>query len=162
MFIYKIWKENCDDFYIGSTKDFHKRKIKHKHTCNNPKAPEYNYKIYQHIRANGGWGSWTMDIIEECETRDREIELIKEMKPSLNSTHYNFDKKKWTEENADRLKEWVKKYREKNADKIKKKHSCECGGIYLWSNKARHIKSKKHQKFIHLHLHSPTKETSLA
>tara|TARA_R110000824_G_scaffold242997_1_gene431646 strand:- start:294 stop:863 length:570 start_codon:yes stop_codon:yes gene_type:complete len=122
MFIYKIWKEDCDECYIGSTVDFAHRKRTHKHSCNNPKSQEYTFKIYSHIRANGGWCSWNMDIIEECETRDREIELIKEMKPSLNTVHYEYDYKEWGKEyrkiNADRIKEWHKEHYKKNADRI--------------------------------------------
>ena len=155
MFIYKIWKEDCDECYIGSTVDFAHRKRTHKHSCNNPKSQEYTFKIYSHIRANGGWCSWNMDIIEECETRDREIELIKELKPSLNTFTYDFDGK-----------EWWKNYNEKNFEKIKlnknKKHSCECGGKYTQHHKSRHFRTQRHQNFIHHHLHSPTKETSLA
>ena len=154
MFIYKIWKEDDENFYIGSTKDFHKRKIDHKNNCKNPKLRVYTYKIYQHIRTNGGWGSWCMDIIEECEDRDREIELIKEMKPSLNTFTYDFDGK-----------EWWKKYNEKNFEKLKlhkgKKYSCECGGKYTWSHQARHFRTEKHQKFIQS-LHSPLPNTSPA
>tara|TARA_R110000772_G_scaffold246017_1_gene359645 strand:+ start:20 stop:517 length:498 start_codon:yes stop_codon:yes gene_type:complete len=127
MFIYKIWKEDCDDFYIGSTVDFRKRKWAHKAACTNPNCHGHHYNLYQHIRANGGWGSWSMDIIEECETQDREIEIIKEMKPSLNTNHYDFDKKeikptqkdKWYEKNSNRLKKKYKEYREENADRIK-------------------------------------------
>ena len=171
MFIYKIWKEDCEDFYIGSTVDFHNRKYGHKGNCNNPKELGYNCKIYQHIRANGGWDSWNMDIIEECEDRDREKEIIIEMKPSLNSIYYDFDRKeyqkKWWKENIDRLKEQKKKYRQENFDKIKekekkwreenadilkekrnKKYSCECGGKYTYIHRQRHFKSIKHQKYL--------------
>ena len=123
MYIYKIWKEEDENFYIGSTLDFNKRKSSHKHTCNNPELVSYNLKIYQHIRVNGGWDSWNMDIIEECEDICREIELIKEMKPSLNTIYYDYDYKKWGKEyrkiNADRINEYQKEYREENLDKTK-------------------------------------------
>tara|TARA_R110000772_G_scaffold262701_1_gene381855 strand:+ start:109 stop:759 length:651 start_codon:yes stop_codon:yes gene_type:complete len=121
-YIYKIWKECDENFYIGSTGDFHKRKWNHKSSCNNTSLPNHNCKIYSHIRANGGWDSWNMDIIEECETRDREIELIKEMKPSLNTVVYDFDEKKWREENVDRIKEQQKEYNKINADRLKEQH----------------------------------------
>tara|TARA_R110000782_G_scaffold76282_1_gene151824 strand:+ start:142 stop:600 length:459 start_codon:yes stop_codon:yes gene_type:complete len=147
MFIYKIWKEDCDDFYIGSTEDFHKRKLVHKSSCNNTNCIGYNYKIYSHIRANGGWDSWNMDIIEECETRDREIELIKEMKPSLNSMYYSptFNRKEWCKKYN---KNYRKEYYKINADRIKEKIKCECGGIWTLQHKARHMKSVKHQKYL--------------
>ena len=144
MFIYKIWKEGDENFYIGSTAGFADRKNCHKSKCNSTTHTRRNSKIYQHIRANGGWDSWNMDIIEECEDRCREKELIKEMKPSLNTYLYSipYDKeyqKNWWEENADRLKE-----------KQKKKYSCECGGKYTYIHRNRHFKSKKHQKYLSL------------
>tara|TARA_B110000967_G_scaffold185790_1_gene206374 strand:- start:39 stop:386 length:348 start_codon:yes stop_codon:yes gene_type:complete len=43
------------------------RSIKHKHTCNNSNSRKYNYKLYQFIRANGGWANWK--IIVEYETK---------------------------------------------------------------------------------------------
>tara|TARA_R110000796_G_C14275365_1_gene401844 strand:+ start:37 stop:531 length:495 start_codon:yes stop_codon:yes gene_type:complete len=161
MFIYKIWKEGDENFYIGSTVGFHKRKRDHKITCNNPNCRGHHLKIYSHIRANGGWDSWNIDIIEECETRDRETELIKEMKPSLNMHHRTDRKaymkkylKEYGESNKESIKEYLKKYHKDNADKIKeqlgKKCSCECGSGYTFGNRQRHFKSKKHQKYLSL------------
>ena len=151
MFIYKIWKEDCDDCYIGSTDDFRKRKILHKHSCNNINHRNHNFKIYTHIRANGGWDSWNKDIIEECEDRCREIELIKEMKPSLNTIYYDYSDtkeymKEWKKENPDRINEYRNKWREENLDKLKKKFNCECGGKYTYRDKAKHMKTQRHQK----------------
>tara|TARA_R110000772_G_scaffold240461_1_gene352694 strand:+ start:25 stop:519 length:495 start_codon:yes stop_codon:yes gene_type:complete len=161
MFIYKIWKKDDENFYIGSTGDFSYRKRTHKYSCNNPKAKGYNYKIYNHIRTNGGWDSWNMDIIEECETQDREIEIIKEMKPSLN-TQYRTDRKEYMrkymkeyyKENTDKGKATSRKWWEENADKInkekRKKCSCECGSEYNFGNRQRHLKSIKHKKYLSL------------
>jgi len=142
MFIYKIWKEGDENFYIGSTLGFRDRKNGHKSRCNNTTHTHHNFKIYQHIRANGGWDSWNMDIIEECEDRCREKEIIKELNPSLNTYIYpiSYDeeyKKKYREENADIIKE-----------KQKKKYSCECGGKYTYVHKLRHFKSIKHKKYL--------------
>lgn len=56
--------------------------------------------------------------------------------------------------NSDKIKERKKKYREDNTDKIKQimkqKFTCDCGGKYIYSTKARHFKSKKHQKYLNL------------
>ena len=38
--------------YIGSTKDFHKRKIQYKTAYKNPKQVNYNCKLYKYIRDN--------------------------------------------------------------------------------------------------------------
>tara|TARA_R110000803_G_scaffold16717_1_gene45873 strand:- start:43 stop:468 length:426 start_codon:yes stop_codon:yes gene_type:complete len=59
--------KNIKEFYIGSTKDLHKRRIKHKHRCNNSNSSKYNYKVYQFIRENGGWENW--QIVVEYETK---------------------------------------------------------------------------------------------
>jgi len=171
-FIYKIWKEDDENFYIGSTCDFRDRKRAHKGACNNPTYHGHHLKIYQHIRSNGGWCSWNMNIIEECETRDREIEIIKEMKPSLNTKHYEYQdikeyikeynknnadriserQKEYNKKNADKLKAYFKEYRKENADRIKemksKKFNCECGGKYTYSYKSSHMKTQRHQKYL--------------
>jgi len=84
----------------------------------------------------------------------------------------NKDKKKeydkeYSEENKEKIKEYKKEYRELNQEQIKqqkkeyykvnqqkikeknnKKFDCECGGKYTFSNKTRHLKSKKHLKYI--------------
>jgi hypothetical protein len=68
--VYCIYKIVCNDInitdcYVGSTLAFRKRKWEHKCTCNNETNKNYNSKIYQIIRANGGWENWRMVIIEE-------------------------------------------------------------------------------------------------
>ena len=63
-------------------------------------------------------------------------------------------KKDYYENNKEKLlekqKQYEKEYREKNKEKIlerrNQKCKCECGGKYTYSSKARHLKSKKHQK----------------
>ncbi len=61
-------------------------------------------------------------------------------------------KKEYREINKEHIKEHKKEYREKNKEEIKAKRSikcqCECGVIHRYSDKARHLKSKKHQDFI--------------
>ena len=50
-------------------------------------------------------------------------------------------------------------YKEEHKEEIKsrkiEKLTCECGVIYARTNKARHIKSKKHQDFISHHTDTP-------
>jgi hypothetical protein len=54
--------------------------------------------------------------------------------------------------NKDKLIEYMKQYREKNIDKLREKQrekfNCPCGGRYSRGDKSRHMKSKKHQKYI--------------
>lgn len=64
--IYKIVCNDASitDMYIGHTTDFRRRKNHHKSDCNNSNNKNYNYKIYQIIRANGGWDNWAIVQIE--------------------------------------------------------------------------------------------------
>jgi len=158
MSIYKIYKEGDDNFYIGSTKEFHKRKICHKAKCNIE-----NTKLYNYINENGGWDNFKMEVLEYClEYEEREKELIQTLKPSLNMRLYDFNRKeyiknynkKYNEKNKEEIKEKYKQYRqeyrEENKDKInewkKTEVVCECGAITSKSHIARHRKTKRHFK----------------
>ena len=57
--IYKIFckNENLKDLYVGHTTNFIQRKYQHKTSCNNNNV---KFKIYETIRANGGWNNWDM------------------------------------------------------------------------------------------------------
>jgi hypothetical protein len=89
-YIYKIFKPDTDFLYIGSTNKFCKRKASHKKNTYNRCKPSYHRLLYKTIRLNGGWDSWTMEIIEflEVETprdgRIRELFYISTMNPNLN------------------------------------------------------------------------------
>ena len=92
-YIYKITdSKNQEEFYIGSTKDISRRKSQHKkNTCNKSKK-SYWRKVYQYIRANGGWTSFEVTILEagNCEDsaymKQKEQEYINKLKPTLNSS----------------------------------------------------------------------------
>ena len=71
--------------------------------------------------------------------------------------------KKYYIENKDKLINQVKEYKKDNWESIKLKNKeykerhknelnaqfiCECGGIYTYNHKARHLKTAKHQKNI--------------
>jgi len=63
--------------YIGSIKDFQKRKIKHKSDCYNENLRTYNVQLYQFIRENNiNYDSITIEIIERCFFKTRSM-LIK-------------------------------------------------------------------------------------
>lgn len=91
--IYKLCSldQNIKDIYVGQTTDFNRRKSSHKQKCNNEKTKEHNFKVYQFIRANGGWDNWNMIQIEEypCNNRReadaRETYWMKELNSTLNS-----------------------------------------------------------------------------
>ena len=96
MATYYIYKICCEDdsiteFYVGSSKNVRDRKSKHKNACNKETTKGYNYKIYQTIRANGGWNNWRMVVIEEMPNTTKIGATIREefyrveLKASLNS-----------------------------------------------------------------------------
>ena len=91
---YIIYKISCLDeditfIYIGSTINYTRRKSGHKSKCNNENNKEYNYKLYQTIRNNGGWINWIMAPIEKLicskiEGKIREDYHMTEHKANLN------------------------------------------------------------------------------
>lgn len=86
--IYKITCKdaNIKDVYVGHTTNFVQRKYSHKQNCRNNKC-----KLYEVIRANGGWNNWKMEIINffECkdhyEARKKEQEYFISLNATLNS-----------------------------------------------------------------------------
>ena len=89
--IYKIFckDKSISDMYVGHTTSFIKRKYQHKLCCNNLNN---KLKIYDTIRANGGWDNWEMIQIANynCknseEARIKEQEHYEELEPTLNSS----------------------------------------------------------------------------
>ena len=90
--IYKIVSNdlNITDIYVGSTTDFTRRKNQHKSSCNNINSKNYNLKLYQFIRSNGGWNSFSMIEIEKCncsdgnEARAKERQWFEQLNAQLN------------------------------------------------------------------------------
>lgn len=121
-YIYTITCSDCpEDIYVGHTIDFEKRKQKHISVCNNPNTKGHNSKLYQTIRENGGFDNWIMEIIydyNDCESRrDAEVmeqSFIEQLNANLNSVDC------YVSEEAQ--KEKRKKYREENKDKISRRH----------------------------------------
>ena len=72
----------------------------------------------------------------------------------INQEKLSEQKKIYRENHKEMAKIQHKKWREKNKDKLKEKNSqiinCECGQIYLISNKNRHLKTKKHMSFCNI------------
>jgi hypothetical protein len=80
-----------DDLYIGHTTNFVQRKHAHKQSCSNTKTINYNCKLYNVIRDNGGWDNWKMQIIafHECDdlmsAKKHEQKYFEEYNATLNS-----------------------------------------------------------------------------
>ena len=150
-YIYKIVSTdiNIKECYVGSTTNFRTRKNGHKTKCNNENGDNYNFYVYQFIRDNGGWNSWSMIQIEEFkfntrnELNSRERYWIEQLQATLNKLtpsrtpeeryennkdkrkeryELNKDKRKvYNIKNKDRIKDSRKVYNIKNKDKIKDK-----------------------------------------
>ena len=91
--IYKITcnDESISDVYVGHTTNFVQRKHAHKISCTNIKSSNYNCRLYNVIRNNGGWDNWKMEIInffnckDHYEARKKEQEYFMLLKATLNS-----------------------------------------------------------------------------
>jgi len=81
------------------------------------------------------------------EIKEYQKEYYKEHKEGLKEYQ-----KEYREEHKEEVKERQKKYYEEHKEEInekkKEKINCECGVKHRRSDKARHLKSKKHQKYL--------------
>ena len=151
MVMYKIV---CKDLtvksgYVGSTRDLVKRKYCHKSRCNNPNDEHHNFLIYKTIRDNGGWDNWSLIKIEDfpdCKdgthARMRERELYEELfeeKLNMIRPFITDEEKAVLILNASIIN---------NAKRDTTIKQCNCGGTFNYVNKAVHLKTKKHQKYI--------------
>ena len=88
--IYKIYckDETITDIYVGHTTNFIQRKYQHKISSS---SLDNKLKIYNTIRANGGWTNWDMIEIakynckDHTEARIKEQEHYEQLKATLNS-----------------------------------------------------------------------------
>lgn len=108
--IYKIYCKTlyCSDIYYGSTVNFINREYNHKSICNNIKDKRYNLKLYESIRANGGWHNWTMTVVEVYPCLNRSLLNIQEQK-YINSEKHNVNTNRAHRSKED-LKEHMKIY----------------------------------------------------
>ena len=162
--------------YIGSTKNFRRRKFEHKSVCYNENSKHYNLPVYQFIRENGGWDSCELNPIEEIEVesktqarireqfwkedRETKIQVLNAINPYSDKAEYlknyyqeNSEKiKKYYEENREEIREQQKLYYQENKQQInekqKQKHTCPCGGKYTTIHKNRHLKTLKHLAYV--------------
>lgn len=122
--IYKIVCKNEDikDVYVGCTTNFNKRRIDHKKNCNNAIYKQHNLKIYQTIRANGGWENFEMiEIIKQpckniTESHTLERHYYDLLNCNMNTVVPNRTQKEYYKNN----KEYYKEYYKNNKDKLLK------------------------------------------
>jgi hypothetical protein len=132
--IYKIEHIENDNFiYVGHTTNFKQRKAQHKSKSNNENKRNFNLKLYQMIRENGGWEMFVMIEVEKYKCNDRreadkrENEVMKELKATMNMRNSFITqeeivekRRQYKEENKEEILKKKKKYREENKEKIKK------------------------------------------
>jgi hypothetical protein len=115
---------------VGHTANFTRRKSGHKHACNTDTSKNYNLKIYQTIRENGGWDNWRMIEIKNqlCESKRHAVrleqELIDQYKAELNSRKaFGADtkieyRKQYVQDNKEQIMEYKKQYYNDNKEEI--------------------------------------------
>ena len=142
--VYKLTIDN--ETYVGSTGNFKKRLTNHKSDCYNPDSKEYNKSLYKYIRENSEWNNVKFEVLvhlhpkfnrgERCNFEQQYIDYLK---PTLN---------KYKAYTVITKKEYNKQYIIENKDKFSEKFNCDCGVKYTHSHKSRHLKSKKHLKYM--------------
>jgi hypothetical protein len=162
--------KNIDYTYIGSTKNFRRRKCEHKCYTTNEACKKYNSPIYKTIRENGGWENWSMVPIGKGIFENKIDALIEEQKYiNDNNSILNANKAFMTKEdrytymkqyrinNPEQVKESDKKYRETHKEEIKemqkkyrethKEELIESSKMYRETHKEE-INAKKKEKTI--------------
>lgn len=159
-----IYKLVCNDLnvkeiYVGHTTCFKERKSKHKCSCNNETGKDYNHKVYQFIRQNGGFENWSMIEIEKhpccdkCEALKRERYWLENLTATLNSCIPSRTPKEYQKTNFEHLKEKSKEYYENNIERIREhKHEYYENNIekvkeYLLNN-ADKIKKQRREHYL--------------
>jgi len=146
--IYKITCKNeaIKDVYVGHTTNFVQRKYAHKQGCINNKC-----KLYEIIRANGGWTNWQMEIIDFFNCADhyaakkKEQEYFIALNATLNSVE-PFSKTKVEPEPESEQENLI-------ISKNKKVFFCDLCNIHCVSSitLALHNETNKHKNLLKLH-----------
>ena len=166
---YKLRHATDDNLqcYVGSTDYFNHRKSQHKSACNNPNDKAYNLKVYQYIRANGGFNNWRFEVLLIIEGLTKLEKLLRERElTELHGATLNTYKAGAFIEVGDK-----KAYhRELDRQRNNTHNLCDrCGATYRGkSNKDQHQRSQRCQQLarqqppivvnggianIHVHIH---------
>ena len=173
-----IYKISCKDLnvkeiYIGSTKNFKQRKRRHKYNCCNENGKNYNMKLYNHIRSNGGWNNFEMKLIDSITSKDKEIyekceakyirdnidivlnkEIPGRTKKEIseknteyrenNKEYFKEYHKEWYQNNKEKRSEYYQNNKEKINEYKKQKVPCDiCNKILTKGTLSRHKKNNK-------------------
>jgi len=108
--------------YVGSTTDFTRRKSNHKIFYNNPIFKDYNMKVYQFIRNNGGWNNFDMieiekyNAVDKLDAHKRERFWLEFYKAPLNTNIPSRTQIERCKDNIDQISEYHKNYYEENKE----------------------------------------------
>ena len=166
--LYNIYRISHNQYkelnYIGSCKDLDNRKGCHKSVCYTENCHQFNYKLYQFIR-NNNIDFDTLDFTVLKKTKMNEpkrleqwyINKFNSIQNGLNDRNSYLSpkqKREYYNQNKEQMKERNKEYREVNRDQLKEygKEYCKipwtciiCNKTLTQGNKARHIRTIKHQ-----------------
>ena len=159
-YIYKLTGA-CGRVYIGSTVDTVKREVGHNckgNRCSSKlllkpiKFDIIDTRQYRLIRTLELVEQYYLDNINTINQKRAYTNSNKAKKKyrEENKEKIKESKKKHYEENKEKIKEKRKTYREENKDKIKQIVKCECGCLINKSVLSRHKKTKKHIKLIQI------------
>lgn len=176
--IYIIKSKQTDKVYIGSTFNTlkqrfteHKSKHKSKHNCTSKEIIKYPdaeiilIECYEcedekqlktreseyirqyncvNIRIEG------RTDVEYREDNKEKIAQKNKKYREKNKETINEKSKEYRKNNKESISEYQKEYYQENREKLNQKITCECGGRYTHQNKAIHLKTKKHIKFVEI------------
>ena len=176
--IYMIKSKQTNKVYIGSTVDTLNRRFgKHKSdkTCTSREILKYDdaeielLECYEcenkkQLERHEGEYIRQYNCVNERISGRTELEWYEDNKEAIlerNREYYQENKEAITKQRKERYqqnkeiiakkaKEYYEKNKEAINEKSKEKITCECGTIYRKSDKARHLKTKKHIKFVEI------------
>ena len=157
--------------YVGFTTDLYRRKAQLKMDCNHPHRKNYNMKMFEEIRNNGGFDNYELVIMEKYPCNNSSDAKMRERywNEKLNGKEEPITKPVFTiedkneveevfnefvckeiDEKVEKKKSYNKEYYQKNK---KEKHCIEdycaiCDLKYFRNNANRHIETKGHLKNI--------------
>ena len=164
-FIEPICEHEDNEFYYGSTiQKLCKRIDKHRHDFKRWKDGKFGKIMCFELFEKYGLENCKIYLAEKYPCEDREelearegyyiwnYDCINKIIPGRTRKEYRIDNRDKSKEYNINNKIKIKEYYNDNRDKINTKHNvhydCVCGGKYTYSNKSKHLKSKKHIKYI--------------
>lgn len=150
--IYKIVCNKTGLVYYGSTcqKELCQRLAAHKQNYKRYLNGKYCFVTSYKILENEDFDivlveDYPCDNKEQLFTRER---YYIDNNECVNKIRPNRTKKEYRQDNKEALKKKGIEYRKANITKMTEKFNCECGGCYTYENRAQHLKTQIHLKFL--------------